>query len=904
MKHYISLDLETTGINPTSDKIIEVGAVLFQKNGEVVDTFQSYVNPGVPIPSLITNITGITTEDVKDAPSFEDIRTKLVDFLEGHPIVGHNIDFDLAFLKRVGINVQHTVYDTWILATILLQHLPSHSLESLVGELKLPLDRAHRAKNDALSAMHLFLHLRTLIQELPKDTLLSIQQTLLGQEWGMADIFLRSSLKAPKTVPDYTLRIDEEQHQEDLKKVISFSVDTIEQHFDDLSKVKTGPFQDFELREGQVEMSSIVAKAFKHQEFHLIEAGTGIGKSFAYLLPALYFAKSSQKRVVVSTYTNHLQDQLYYKDIPMLRNVVPFPFRVSVLKGRAHYLCLQRFAEFLQERHANRFALSLLVKLLLWIRTTHDGDVSSLRVLRQEYPILQSLVASHINCKGMHCPGDGRHDCFYVRARRRAKESDLVIVNHALLLAESEQPERLSYEYLIVDEAHHFEDALTSQASVDIRLWIFDDLFQRFFQWHKRASAKFSTPVFAEIAESAGAFQKQTVLFFGLVHIFFQSQQKLLRSGESTLTMDDDLRNDLGWKKIIESVETLLRKKSILFDDLMSFEQYCGTLTQKKQQRCQKFFEECDVFCQSFDEVLFHLREFCGSPNLENVYWIEQRIRPSTEIILHRAPINVDDVFHENVLQSLSSCILTSATLTTTQSFDYIRDRLRLDEAWDEHRIASPFDYASCVTLLVPSDIPLPSESSYTSAFVKLLSDILGVYQGKTLVLFASHEALRKTYIHLEPILRKQHIDLFAQGITGGRQKILQMFRARPRSVLLGTQSFWEGIDLKDTPLSCVVIAKLPFPVPTDPLIQARGEAYDSHFVDYIIPQALLTFRQGFGRLIRSSYDEGVVVVADRRILHQSYGSRFLESLPPVHFQQLPLSDFRQFLSDLSTRCG
>lgn len=916
MKTMIAIDLETTGTDPSADRIIEVGAVKFDESGAILDRFQSFVNPGRPIPSLISNLTGITDADVRNAPSFEDLRHSLNEFIDDVPLVGHNIDFDLAFLRAVDVSIRIATFDTWMLATILLPHLPSHSLEVLVRELKITVVQAHRALNDAESTMVLFLKLRALISKIPSESASAIRAALSGQNWDLAELF--SIPRKKKKFSIDALISAEEQPDLASDEGVNFSITSIEDHFSRLANDTTPPFRHIELREGQVKMASIIATALEHGEFHLIEAGPGLGKSFAYLLPAIQYARARDERVVISTYTNALQDQLFRQDVPLLRQFLPFSFRASVLKGRGHYLCTKRFEEFVCERHTDRFALSLLVKLLLWIRTTKDGDTSTLRLLRDEQRILWTLVASPSNCRGIHCEGGAGHTCFYRRARDRAKSSDLVIVNHALLLAERGRGETLEYDHLIVDEAHHLEDALTAHLSASCRFRDIDEEVRAFERWYERVRerriARRTSRALDDAVAAMRAFREQSVLFFGLVQLFFQNEQRQGRRKESTLTIDADVALSVEWKNIGRAFETLTLKfdRAVrMMDDVqLSSLPRDAKREQPKAPSKGKARAAMDMgtWCRIHDRLVAHcstLARFMGDEHDEGtVFWLEQRVHPHEDVVFHTAPLDVDREFHDEVIHHIHSCVMTSATLTVAGEFDYIRRRLDLDSSWKEHTIPSPYDYASCVSAIIPSDIALPNDPHYAKQLHALILDAAESFGGRMLVLFASFDALNQAFRALQKPLMKSGLSLFAQRMSGGSGKIVEMFRAHPRSVLFGTRSFWEGIDLAGCRLSCVFITKLPFPVPSDPLLQARGETMDDSFMELFVPQALLTFRQGFGRLIRRSTDHGVIMIADRRVVSSSYGIHFIQSLPSIGLQNVPCADIRRHLDDYVARCG
>lgn len=913
MESFVAIDLETTGVDASSDRILEVAAVRIGSDGTITDSYSSLVQPGIPIPEFVSQLTSITDDDVRTAPQFDDIRDTFVDFVGSDPIIGHNVQFDLNFLRASGVSFSNDVHDTWVLSTMLLPHMPTHSLEPLVRALSLPLGTAHRAESDATATAHLFHYLRQQILDLPDDLVAMIhhalgryQHPLLGL---LPDVQLlvdstpssMPTLTRTSHSPNVTATDLPDPSDSSRKHVVEMSAAAVEQHFHDIAANTSAPFDGFDLRESQVEMASLVSSALMHGEFRMIEAGTGLGKSFAYLLPALQYAVSSSEPVLVSTHTLHLQDQLLQKDIPVLEKALPFDVRASVLKGRRHYLCTRRFEEFLAQRHTNKHALTLLVKLLLWCRTTPDGDLSTLRPIRQEYPILQTLVATKYNCQGTRCKGSAEQPCFYKLARERAQKSNVVIVNHALLFTDAlREGDTLAYSHLIVDEAHHLESALVSSLETRLSQRMFDDTTQQLRDAAQQLSTRFPQPSWQQFTEQITEFQNHIALLFGLATIAYRNIQRQSSSSDSTLTIDATFDALPEWKTFAASVVTLQQKMErlqSLLALLLDAEGEGGTgssMTQDERRARARIGQLRDELRQFVDR----LHEAIHAHEPSWVYWLEQRIRPTEEMYIHSAPVRVQERFEESLLSHLDSCVLTSATLRSGDSFEYLRSRLGLGELWEESVLASPYDYRSQVTVVLPTDITAPSSPKHASDVARILLASATAFDGRTLGLFTSHQAVRSVARELQR--SAEGFTVLAQGVHGGKTKLLEQFRHTERAILLGTHSFWEGIDIVGDALSSVVIAKLPFPVPSDPLVQQQSSEYDNPFMEFMVPQALLKFQQGFGRLVRSADDQGVVIVADSRVQTARYGNLFLESLPTTALELLPLDQLDDFLSSVS----
>jgi len=492
-KVYVALDLETTGLDPERDSIIEIGAVRF-RDDRVFETFSSPVNPGRPIPYRIQQLTGITNEDVADAPPLAAVRERLLRFVGTHTVVGHNVGFDLAFLRRQGMLQGQYSVDTFELAGILMPHAARYSLARLAEELEIDFPEQHRALADAEATRSLFLALMGLARQLPPNVLEEIVGVSEGMDWPLRDVFLEAQkeqaryafagsigqqlrekgvLDAEGMAGQLFLGEEEEEDllpldpQQTLQPIDGEQVAALLEEGGLLAQA----FPGYEYRAEQVQMLRRVAGAFNEGEHLLVEAGTGTGKSLAYLLPAAYFAVQNDERIVISTNTINLQDQLYQKDIPDLQRLLPVEFRAALLKGRAHYLCLRKLAGFRRRRAFTVDEVRLLAKILVWLPSTVTGDRTELFLPSAREGMLWERVASDPEtCMGDRCPYAQQGRCFFRRARRRAERAHLIVVNHALLLSDMALENRVlpEYRHLIVDEAHHLEGSATSQLGFDL----------------------------------------------------------------------------------------------------------------------------------------------------------------------------------------------------------------------------------------------------------------------------------------------------------------------------------------------------------------------------------------------------------------------------------------------------
>jgi DNA polymerase-3 subunit epsilon/ATP-dependent DNA helicase DinG len=618
--------------------------------------------------------------------------------------------------------------------------------------------------------------------------------------------------------------------------------------------------------------------------------------------------------VVISTNTINLQDQLFRKDLPDLRRVlsangggqdVALPdLRVAVLKGRTNYICVRRLAAMRSRRDLTPDELRVLARILVWLQQTHTGDQSELFLpTARDRSVWATVAASDESCQPDQCWHAHRGRCYFYEARRRAETAHLIVVNHALLLSDVAVANRVlpEYKHLVIDEAHQLEAATTHQLSFAsderhvIRLLdglnhrvdassggLLPDLLaatQKALPTKVRAEVTaYVTPLQALVARS----RRQVMGFFDTLHEFVEDQE-LLRSGSTysqRIRVMSGLRIQPSWSRVEiawDDAADLLRR---LADGLQRLAGGMDELTQYDLANHEEMAQNLADAVLNLREQVAQIGALVSQPEAASIYWIE--VRPPDQgryLSLHVAPLHIGPLVEKYLLRPKDTVILTSATLRTAGDFEFIQERLHAWEA-DTLAVGSPFDYANSTLLYLPTDIPEPNAPGYQRAVERILGALITAARGRTLALFTSYSQLRRSAAAIAPRLADEGITLLEQGAGGSRAQLLESFRTLDRAALLGTRSFWEGVDVLGPALSCLVIARLPFSVPTDPVYAARSESFDEPFYQYSVPETILRFRQAFGRLIRSKTDRGVVVVLDRRLQTKAYGRFFLESLP------------------------
>ena len=619
----------------------------------------------------------------------------------------------------------------------------------------------------------------------------------------------------------------------------------------------------YEFRRGQLAMATAVEEAIDQKRHLIVEAGTGTGKTLAYLLPII----KSGKRVIVSTGTKNLQEQLFFKDVPFLERALfgestsaEPRLKVCYMKGRGNYLCRKKLYDLTGQPILNGLdEINEFRTLLDWDKQTDTGDRAELTTLPETSPLWAKLNASADHCIGSKCSEFER--CFITSMRRKAAESDIIIVNHHLFfadlsvkLAAEKAPDAgvlPTAACVIFDEAHELEDVATSYFGISVSNLKVEDLLRDL-----EITIREKKVVSTDLIQLSGRVRERSQFFFSLLpegdgRFSFDNREEFLEEFGSEF---------VGLKNVIRQLHSELQAIPTKPDEVHNL-------------------------IRRADELHAQLSFLMESHERNTVYWIERRggrgkFAKNENVFLQATPIDVSAILRQSLFDRFDSIVLTSATLAVANGFDYIKARLGLDGA-RELIVPSHFDYESQAIFYVPPDMPDPRDANFSAQATQRIRQLLEITRGRAFCLFTSLAQMQRVH---DALLGQLDYPMLLQG-SAPKTALIEQFRATPNAVLFATSSFWQGVDVQGEQLSCVIIDKIPFAVPSDPIVQARGRAIDedggNSFFDYSVPAAVITLKQGFGRLIRSLNDRGLLVLLDNRILKMRYGKVFISSLPP-----------------------
>lgn len=684
------------------------------------------------------------------------------------------------------------------------------------------------------------------------------------------------------------------------EKKVSLNYEKLHGYFDKKGEIATH-LENYEYREEQMKVLKKVVDSFNNYNFSLIEAGTGTGKSLAYLIPALYWAHQNNETVVVSTNTINLQEQLIKKDLVLLKKVLPFDFKEILVKGRNNYVCrrkLNKFKKSAADYITDRSEEKQFKKIVNWLKETERGTKSEAGfVIDQNF--WQEIASETDLCLNTKCPFFD--SCFFMEARKEVYNADLLVVNHHLLLSDARLKKDMDsvergvlpeYHHLIIDEAHNFERAATYHLGKPFNYNSLNKFFDHLhdhsysvidslrnelgkadFKYKERFYKMIDNkiiPLLKKVKEIGSEYRAILADFFN----DFENEYQIRLTAEKL--------NKNKWQKVYQIGDELIGYLKNLNYNLNSIYEDLLLLNEETKELLTESILDLEAAIGRAQILIDRLSFNLQAEKQNYVFWLENRGRKNILVSQQNAPLNISDLLFDSLWQKMHNLILTSATLTVNNSFNYIKENLGLPNS-EQLKVESPFDYNSQAMVVIPDDIPSPGEKNFSKVISENLSLILNSYGGKTMVLFTSYKMLNYCLRQVEKDLNNNKVKILPQG-RFPRHQIIKEFKEKENRVIFGTVSFWEGVDIRGDDLKYLFMMKLPFPVPSEPIAAARSEKLEKEgknpFFNYSLPRAVIRFKQGFGRLIRSRSDKGMVVIFDNRIAKKSYGNVFLNSLP------------------------
>lgn len=896
---YAIVDIETTGTDPKTDRIIQFGCVLVE-NGEIVSRFATDINPDQKISSQIQHLTGISNQRVAKAPYFEDVAVTIANFLSDTIFVAHNIYFDYTFLSnelvRCGLpELTSPGIDTVELAQIFMPTALSFRLKDLAEELAFSHKNPHQADSDAEVTAELLITLEKRIRQLPLITLeqivkLADHMAFQTKEY-LAEIL--ADRKQQKEIPSADIEIIFGLALK--KKAAPLYLENLYQrNYPRMKKNKEKLYgQKLNFRKEQGRLMNLVYDFFSNQEKAdlIVEAATGIGKTLGYLLPMSYLA-TPENPLVVSTASLLLQEQMLNKDLPLLNELLEQQLQAVVMKSSRHYIDLARFYQTLQGEVDQKQYTFYQMAVLVWLTMTETGDFDELNMTRLNHTFWQDV--GHLGLESLNSSNPFYAVDFLVHRNKKLQQSNLVITNHAFLAEESyrKTPQLPSSSYLIIDEAHHLSRTLTRISSHQLSVTAISKRYQQLLETDQLLTWQNLVKHNQEISHlMAMLFDIYGELVADLTDLF-PEMMRLTKDDVKVLARDQfDQVSNYG-QDLMSRIQILYRDIAAVTDKIVDYLQLHQTSFGIKEQSEVHDFLALKEKLNSEGETF---NQFVGFWEARYLHWLEEKSqRMAVEDLA--AQVLPETRWYSRYQQIL----YLGGTLKITSDRKYFAKRWGIEA--DLKVIASPYDYSQQARLYVPSD-SLDIQSASPERYAQYIAEVIGQVAVKEarpiLVLFTSHDILNRVYRYLRLPMLQENREILAQGSGGSREKLLKRFLLSEDAILLGADSFWEGIDLPGEILQVLIVTRLPFENPKRPLVKARNEYLTSlgmnSFYEEAIPHTILRLRQALGRLIRSEEDKGVMFLLDQRFIKASYAQRLQKALP----KELPIIN-HSFADDLA----
>jgi len=855
----IALDIETTWLDEFNDEIIEIALVKFDNKFNIISSKNYLINPWIEIPEIISNITWIKNDDVINSPKFLELSDEINNFIWDLPILWHNINFDIKFLKKYWLDFTKNIFiDTLSLANFLLFDKSSLSLESLALDLNFKTTKFHRALNDVYITIELFKYEIELIKSLENNKKLILKYLFSKSEDNWFHYILDNYIKIKDDI-DKNLFLKKiiklfpknKEKTQILKKKVDTKIENIIDNID-----------NFEIRKNQLLMLDFVKESFFNNKKIVIEAPTWVWKTFWYLIPSIIYSLNTWEQVFISTSTKALQDQIFYKDLNFLFDNLWLDFTFTKLKWKANYISLMAFLDFFESiEFFDKEKVSFLLKIIFWLFQTSNFELDELEFFPYEFWFLNDINSNNLLIFS-------NKNNFFDREpvlihRKKAKNSNIVIINNNILFQDFNWDSNIlgwKIKNLVIDEAHNLEDVVTNSLKKEINLLDLEKKIEKI----KKILQKNSLIIEDYLLNLDKLLFDLDLFFWELKdYLFFKlSKKSTVKKALFEADFYKIKKDIIDIKKIIMSIMSNLlniRDKLVLLPDFIFLE-------------INKEISYIDNFIEFFSD-------FLNEKKLEEVIII-LKYSDKLWLLIEKTILNPWDYLSVNLWNKLDSCILTSATLKTSDSFDYLKNILALKDFFsDFYELKSDFNYDKQALLYIPND--LWSIKINNNLVIDFIKNFIQIVKWNTLILFTSFSMIKEVYSSIWLAFKKEKLNIFVQWISWSKHKILSFFKKNPqKSIILWTDTFWEWIDLSWEDLKYLIIHKIPFMVPDDPIFLARTKLFKDSFYEYSIPKAILKLKQWFWRLIRTKKDKWIIVFLDDRIYSTAWGELLKTAFP------------------------
>ena len=916
----IILDTETTGLSVQDNRLIEIAAARL-RGREIVDRFDTFVHPGVPIPDEIVRLTGIRDSDVQHAPSPEEAVAMLADFVGGCPVIAHNATFDRSFIEAVrgGVNVSDIWIDSLALSRIALPRLASHKL-SVLAELFGCDAVSHRAIDDVEALAGVWRILLVALTDLPRGLMRRLADMHPDVPWSYRPIFSFLagedpdgifSLPAARTEILRAQAPDERVDADDLPFLLLPTADETKSCYEP-GGIVDHMYPGYEPRPEQVEMACEVRDALETSSHRVIEAGTGVGKSIAYLVPFAAAAKRNNVTVGIATKSNNLADQLIYHELPRLARELDGGLTFCALKGYDHYPCLRKLERLsrsdaeIKTTRDPADTLTAIAVIYAYVCQSPTGDLDGLGI-RWRSVNRADLTTPSRECARRLCPFFPDR-CLVHGARRRASRVDVVVTNHSLLFRNVAADGKIlpPIRHWVIDEAHSIEREARRQWAVTVSADESRAIFERLGgersgslgQLVRNLASSDAATLYMGLSAKATATVQRASLAMAEV---FDGVRDLARRGRSdgydnaNVWIGPEMRESAGWQHFLSPALTAI-------DALDEAHKNLASLVETVSADKPEFVVDVADGTRRLKEMLDGLSLIVKGEDERYVYSLQvnRRLRAGGESLTAEL-LDVGEMLAERWLPEVHTAIFTSATISIAGNFNHFNRAVGLDRlapgASKALHLDSSYDFDENMTVVVAGDVPDPrNRDAYLDTLEQLLVDVHIAMGGSALTLFTNRRDMEDLFARVEPKLAAAGLELACQQRNSSARQLRDRFISEKSSSLFALKAFWEGFDASGDTLRCVVIPKLPFSSPTDPLACERERREERAWAQYALPEAVLEVKQAAGRLIRSSSDVGVLVLADSRLVTKGYGKKFLNSLPTSGYQRIESEQVGRYL--------